>query len=289
MSSIRCPAKLNVSLAVGPRRADGFHELESLVLPIGLFDELKLDRRQSDHASDRRFQLTCDDRSIPTDDTNLVLRAATALASQFPETPLPALTFALRKRIPAGAGLGGGSSDAVGALKLLKQFAGDANMSAAALATIAAGLGSDVPFFLVDGPAIMRGRGEALTPIRMPFDGWAVVALPPIHCSTAAVYAAFDALPAPSTHEPADALLQNAHDGEELHRLGSNDLQEPAFRVAPALRETHALLNDLAPFRVTGSGSALFTLVSDEARATRLADLVRVEIGVRCETAPILG
>ncbi|MDX2198420.1 MAG: 4-(cytidine 5'-diphospho)-2-C-methyl-D-erythritol kinase [Phycisphaerae bacterium] len=299
MSTITCPAKLNLTLAVGPRRPDGYHDLESLVVPITLCDELSFEPRDPDPRVPR-FTLTCDDPTIPVDATNLVLRAATALDAALSEPrPLggvlrrdPARSllfgghFTLKKRIPAGAGLGGGSSNAAGALKLLAQEA-VYSPSALELHAIAARIGSDVPLFLADSPVIMRGRGEQLTAVRLPGGGFAVVVLPQIHCSTAAVYAAFDALPPPPARPRINDVLARAKSLEDLMPLGFNDLVEPAFRVAPPLRELHHQLQQFAPFRLTGSGSALFTLVGNRPRATDLAARVRSALSVRVEPAAL--
>jgi 4-diphosphocytidyl-2-C-methyl-D-erythritol kinase len=139
-------AKINWSLRVTGRRDDGFHDLETIFQTISLHDTLTV--TPSD-----RLSLTCDDPTIPIDD-NLVLRAARALGS-------PPVAIHLQKRIPAGGGLGGGSSNAATTLvTLAKMFAIDAP-----LAEIALSLGSDVPFFLVGGTAYATGRGEVLTPL----------------------------------------------------------------------------------------------------------------------------
>lgn len=301
MPTLLCPAKLNLTLAVGPRRPDGYHDLESLVTPITLCDELSFEPRDPNPDAPR-FTLACDDPTIPVDATNLVLRAATALdaalsdprplGDMFRRDPTrPSLLsghFTLKKRIPAGAGLGGGSSNAAGALKLLAQHV-DYSPSSSPLQAIAARIGSDVPLFLAESPVIMRGRGEQITPLKLPHAGFAVVVMPQIHCSTAAVYAAFDALPPPPERPRAADALAGAKSLEDLMPLGFNDLEEPAFRVAPPLRELHHQLQQFAPFRLTGSGSALFTLVSNRPRAEEIAAEVRTCTAARCEVAQLLS
>src|SRR5947207_6252124 len=137
---VRAHAKINWALRVTGKRADGYHDIETVFQTISLHDTLVF--RQSD-----RLTLACDDPGIPTDDTNLVLRAARAAGAGN-------VAIELRKRIPAGGGLGGGSSDAAATLVAL---GGDA---AAALS-----LGSDVPFFLTGGTAYATGRGEIVTPL----------------------------------------------------------------------------------------------------------------------------
>ena len=145
-------AKLNLSLAITGRRADGFHELVSLVTPIALADTLTLEPGRS-------LGLTCDDASLPVDGTNLVLKAAAAYAKRRPSAPTG--HFHLTKKVPHGAGLGGGSSDAAAALRLLDQASGNP-LGLEVLESLAAEVGSDCPFFVRGQAAIMRGRGERL-------------------------------------------------------------------------------------------------------------------------------
>ncbi|HEX2122287.1 MAG TPA: 4-(cytidine 5'-diphospho)-2-C-methyl-D-erythritol kinase, partial [Thermoanaerobaculia bacterium] len=142
--SVRSYAKINWSLRITGKRSDGFHDLETVFQTISLHDTLTF--RESD-----RLTLTCDDPSIPTDETNLVLRAAHAVGA-------PPVAIEIAKRIPAGGGLGGGSSNAAATLRALGGDRSD-------LAEIALSLGSDVPFFLVGGTCYATGRGEVLTPM----------------------------------------------------------------------------------------------------------------------------
>ena len=145
-----CPAKLNLLLAVTGRRADGFHELVSLVAPVELGDTLTVEPALE-------FSLTCDAPTLPVDDTNLVLKAAQAF--RVATSWRGGARFALTKRIPSGAGLGGGSSDAATALLALNRLAGEP-LAPAALAQVAAEVGSDCALFLPGGPVVMRGRGD---------------------------------------------------------------------------------------------------------------------------------
>lgn len=147
-----CPAKINLFLAITGRRADGFHRLVSVASPLDWGDTLTVKR--SDEAG---FSMTCDDQRVPTDESNLVLKAAMAFraATQWDG----GARFHLAKVVPMGAGLGGGSSDAVGALKALNQLAGEP-LDAEQLWAVAAQVGSDCPLFLQSGAVVMRGRGE---------------------------------------------------------------------------------------------------------------------------------
>src|SRR5438067_6715834 len=157
---VRAHAKINWALRVTGKRADGYHDIETVFQTISLHDTLTF--TESD-----RFTLTCDDRTIPTDETNLVMRAARGHA----------VAIALQKRIPAGGGLGGGSSDAA------------ATLVALGLEQRALVLGSDVPFFLTGGTAYATGRGEILTPLPPVRDVPLLLLFPEERVSTAAAYA----------------------------------------------------------------------------------------------------
>lgn len=155
-----CPAKINLYLAVTGRRADGFHDLVSLVAPLVFGDTLR-----ADHSPSGADELTCTDASLPVDGANLVLKAAAAFRRRV--RMAPPLAFHLDKVVPHGAGLGGGSSDAAGALRILNQSARNL-LSPAELSEIAAEVGSDCPLFLHEGPVIIRGRGERVDPLPQP-------------------------------------------------------------------------------------------------------------------------
>ncbi len=150
---VLAPAKINLSLRILNRRSDGFHEIETLIAPISLCDQIKIDKSDSG----KGIEFHCDDPSVPTSDDNLVLRAARAF---FAATKLKsAVLIELKKRIPHGAGLGGGSSDAASTLLALNELF-ETKLPREALAKLAEPIGSDVPFFIFESVAICRGRGE---------------------------------------------------------------------------------------------------------------------------------
>ena len=152
--TIAAPAKLNLFLAVTGRRADGFHDLVSVVATLDFGDTLRVEPAAS-------LELSCDDPAVPADESNLVLVAARAFAAA--SGWRGGARFVLQKRVPAGAGLGGGSSDAAAALVALNRMAGPSfALPGARLAEVAASVGSDCPLFLDGGPQVMRGRGERL-------------------------------------------------------------------------------------------------------------------------------
>jgi 4-diphosphocytidyl-2-C-methyl-D-erythritol kinase len=232
-------AKINWSLRITGKRADGFHDLETLFQTISLHDMLTI--RESD-----RLSLTCDDPSIPVDDSNLVLRAARALGA-------PPVAIELRKAIPAGGGLGGGSSDAAAVLVALSKHFGIDKP----LADLALSLGSDVPFFLTGGTAYATGRGEVLTPMppvdRVPL----LLLIPEERVSTASAFASLRRFSPPIGIDRYRTILNDGlliH-GDEL----INDFEEPIFALLPRLRELKARLLEAGALwaAMSGSGSTI--------------------------------
>src|SRR5213596_113486 len=161
MMQVLAPAKINLSLKILGRRSDGFHEIETLIAPITLCDQLEIGTSNSSNG----IRFSCDDPSVPAGDNNLIVRAAKAF---FAATKLkPAVSIELNKRIPHEAGLGGGSSDAASTLLALNELF-ETKLPREALAKLAESIGSDVPFFIFESAAICRGRGELVAPVRLP-------------------------------------------------------------------------------------------------------------------------
>jgi len=181
---VRCPAKINWVLRILGRRDDGFHEVATVLQAIDLWDELEISTSDT-------LELTCNDSTIPADSSNLVWKAAAALASAAAGN-VPGARIHLRKTIPAGGGLGGGSSNAAGALAGLSAF-WKLSMSQEELAAVGSTLGADVPFFLYGGTAVGTGKGDQIQTI--PFAGEKLILLgfPPVSISTAEVYRRFGA------------------------------------------------------------------------------------------------
>jgi 4-diphosphocytidyl-2-C-methyl-D-erythritol kinase len=242
------------------------------MVTVGLFDMLTF-------APADDIRLTCDDPSIPADNRNLVWRAAAALR--------PAdgrgVAMHLAKRIPAGGGLGGGSSNAATALTALNDF-WQLGHGRQTLSDVAATLGSDVAFFLHGPSSVCTGRGEIVTPVPPPPCGWAVLILPGIAMPTPLVYRRLDELRRSESDAfdlPAEPLPPAADAAALLPRL-VNDLERPAFDVSPELRR----LRETAErhlgriVRMSGSGSTLFTLFDTETEAQDAADRVAT-LGVK--------
>jgi 4-diphosphocytidyl-2-C-methyl-D-erythritol kinase len=270
----RAPAKVNVHLAVGPLRADGFHELRTVYLAVSLFDTVTARPGEG-------LSLTVSGEGsgeIPTDRGNLVWRAAELLARH---AGVPAdASLDVAKTIPAAAGLAGGSADAAAALVALDALWGT-RASRADLAGLAAELGSDVPFSLHGGVALGSGRGEQLSPVlaRRRWD-W-VLGIAEEGLSTPAVYAELDRLraegkvpdgAAPAPAEPVIAALRSGPP-EALAGALLNDLQAPALALRPALRRALRAATDAGAGAalVSGSGPTVAALADDEHDALRLA------------------
>lgn len=277
-----CPAKLNLLLAVTGRRADGFHDLVSLVAPVEFGDTLAV-------APAADFSLVCDAPGVPADGTNLVLQAARAFRAATGWAG--GARFTLTKRIPPGAGLGGGSSDAAAALQALNALAGRP-LAAGPLAAVAAGVGSDCALFLAGGPVVMRGRGEQVAGLaaaaRARLGGRRVLIFKPdFGVATPWAYAQLAAAAPGGYLEPARAearladLLGAAGAGAGLESGLFNSLEPPVFRkyaALPALLGQLRTRFGLAP-RMSGSGSACFALLPDGAPVAEIAARVRAAWG----------
>jgi len=265
------PAKVNLTLRVGPRRADGYHEIESVVVRASLCDRVAVERRD-----DGRVTVECDAPGIPADERNLAVRAGLALREL--AGPPRGAHIRLTKRIPAGAGLGGGSSNAATTLRLLDTL-WETGLDDGALERIGAGIGSDVPFFLHGPCCVIRGRGERIERLSADWAAWAVLLLPPIPLASADVYRAFDRLPPPPARAPLPEQAASTLGMEALF----NDLESAAFHLSPELADLAQRAAELAggPVRMSGSGSTLFRLSESAAAARNLAQRCADKLGVR--------
>ncbi len=256
MLEAAAPAKINLTLSVGPRRADGYHEIESLVVQLSLADTVRVTPRD-----DAQIRLSADATAVPTDETNLAVRAARQLAENR-GGDRPGADIVLTKRIPIGAGLGGGSSDAATTLMLLNRaWALDRPLDE--LHAIGAQIGSDVPLFLHRGPCVIRGRGEQVEPIDLRLPPFGVLLLPGIECATAAVYGAFDQLAAEKSAAPdVESLIAIGSDADAWLEVAGNDLESAALAAHPELVAFVASARELCSQRLvmSGSGSTFFTL-----------------------------
>jgi 4-diphosphocytidyl-2-C-methyl-D-erythritol kinase len=246
--TVPAPAKLNLFLHVTGRRADGYHELETLFVAVDVGDAITLACRD-----DGRIRRTSGLSAVP-EEQDLAVRAATALKR---ETGCPrGADIAVAKRIPAGGGLGGGSSDAASVLLALNRLWG-VGLSRAELMRIGLTLGADVPFFLCGEPAIGRGVGERLTPVSLPAL-WVAVIVPPVTVATASMFAAPEL-----TRNTPSAKMDVFSEG-----YGRNDLQAVAVARFPEIAAALAGLRERSGgARMTGSGGCVFAPFASEGEA----------------------
>ncbi|MDB5313098.1 MAG: ispE [Gemmataceae bacterium] len=266
---VAAPAKLNLFLEVLGKRPDGYHEIETLMAAVDLFDTLELRP-----AAAGKLDLECDPPGLPTGPDNLVYKAADRLRARAGRPALGA-SIRLTKRIPTQAGLAGGSSDAAAALVGLNRIWG-LDLPEPELAIVAAEVGSDVAFFLALPAAWCTGRGEVVVPeaAAKPFD--IVLVCPPVGLGTAAVYRRLTVPAEPRAGTAARAALR-AGDPDALGAALFNRLQPPAFALAPVVETVYRRLAGLGPAGclMSGSGSAVFALCRDSQDAARVANEFR--------------
>src|SRR3954468_7121682 len=261
---VRAPAKVNLSLRVLGRREDGFHDIEAFISPISLYDELEFEK------GGEGVRLSCEDRSVPAGSENLVMRAATEF---FASTNLPsAVTIRLEKRIPHGAGLGGGSSDAANTLLALNKLFGT-NLPREALAKLSESIGSDVPFFIYESAAMCRGRGELIMPEKLRESLSILLLKPGFAVPTPWAYSRWkDSQPIPEVrYEPQ----------EYQHHTFVNDLERPVFEKHLFLSQLKMWLLDqpeVAAALMSGSGSTVFALLNTDADEASLGDRAKQEL-----------
>ena len=265
------PAKVNLFLEVLGKRADGYHEIVTVMQRVSLHDVLTFEPTESG------IEITCTDPSIPTDRGNLVWRAVEAL--QQATGGRWGCRVAIDKRIPAGSGLGGGSSDAAATLRAVNELC-SLGLDASALGRMATALGSDVPFFLGPPTAVCRGRGEILEPVTVAAPFHYVLVMSGLHVSTAEVYKRL-ALSLTARRKDV-SILENALVAGDVERVGAhlfNRLETSAFAVHPELGERLSALARLGVCgaRMSGSGSTLFALCRDARHAFDIQARARAE------------
>ena len=264
--NLSAPAKINLSLSILGRRPDGFHEIESLMVPLTLADTLTLEV-----SAEAGIAFTCSDATLPCDDTNLVVRAAHRFfeAAKMP----PAVRIHLEKAIPHGAGLGGGSSDAATTLSGLNRLFGSP-LTREALHALAAEIGSDVPFFLAGGAAVCRGRGEIVEPVAFPHQLPLLLIKPGFGVPTPWAYSRWhDALEIPG--------ISYAPQEFTWGRL-VNDMERPVFEkylFLAVLKRWLLQQPETAGALMSGSGSTCFAVLRDEASGPALEARAREAFG----------
>ena len=249
----KTPAKINLGLHIHKKREDGFHELETILQMVTWFDELQLE------GTSEKVELFCDTPEIPNDETNLVVKAARLLQKHFPGS-CAGVNITLKKSIPSGAGLGGGSGNAAGVLLALNHL-WDLKISRENLIAISAELGSDVPFFLMSPCAIGTGKGEILEPINNPINLYILMIYPNLPLSTPWVYGNLKLKL--TKHKNNISILANFLMRSEFAQLGAalyNDLEPVVFKRYPEILEikNELLRSGAGGALLSGSGSTVF-------------------------------
>ena len=263
---ILAPAKINLSLRVLGRRSDGFHEIETFIAPISVCDEIKIERR----ASKQKVAFRCDDPSVPKGEDNIVVRATNVF---FQKTKITGgISIELKKRIPHGAGLGGGSSDAASALLALNELF-ETNLPREALAKMAEMIGSDVPFFIFQSAAVCKGRGELVTPTRLRQQLSLLLLKPVFGVPTQWAYCRWR----DSREIPDVPYASQAFDGQTF----VNDLERPVFEKFVFLAKVKMWLAqqpEVGAALMSGSGSTVFAVIRGNTDVDRLARRAKAEL-----------
>jgi len=261
---VLAPAKINLSLKILGRRGGGFHEIETLIAPISLYDKIDIEKQS------RWIDFSCDDPTVPSGDENLVVRVAKAF---FEKTKISSgVRIKLHKKIPHGAGLGGGSSDAAATLRALNQLF-ETKLSREELAKLGSTIGSDVSFFLFESVAVCKGRGEIVNPTTVKKKLSILLLKPAFSVSSAWAYSRWQ----DSREIPGILYQPQNFDGQSF----LNDLERPVFEKFVFLAQLKAWLlkqAEVGAALMSGSGSTVFAVMRDHADIDLVAKRAREEL-----------
>jgi 4-diphosphocytidyl-2-C-methyl-D-erythritol kinase len=263
---VLAPAKINLSLKILGLRNDGFHELDTVIAPISLYDQIRVDKGRLG----KGIEFRCDDPSVPQRDDNLAVRASKAF---FETTKIePAVSIELKKKIPHGAGLGGGSSDAASVLVALNDLF-ETKLSREALAKVAEPLGSDVPFFLFQSAAVCQGHGEMVIPVKLQSEFSILLLKPAFAVSTAWAYSRWQG----SREIPGIRYEAQEFGGQTF----TNDLERPVFEKFVFLAQLKMWLlgqSEVGAGLMSGSGSTMFAVMRENADADSVATRAKAKL-----------
>src|SRR5262249_32847226 len=274
---VLAPAKINLSLKILGRRSDDFHEIETLIVPISLYDRIKIERRSSKHG----IEFRCDDPSVPQGDRNLAVLAAIAF---FEKTRIESgVLIELKKKIPHGAGLGGGSSDAASTLMALNELF-ETKLPREALAKMVEGIGSDVSFFIFQSAAICKGRGELVSPIKLRKPLFILLLKPQFGVPTAWAYQHWRS----AREIPGVSYAAQEFAGQTF----VNDLERSVFEKFVFLAQLKMWLleqPEVGAALMSGSGSTVFAVMRESADARQLGQRAKAALDPQlwtcaCET-----
>jgi 4-diphosphocytidyl-2-C-methyl-D-erythritol kinase len=256
---LRAYAKINIGLHILGKRSDGFHDLETVFHEIDMFDEIELE-------SHDKLALTADSILVPVDESNICLRAARLLQKE--QHVRQGVMVHLKKNIPIGAGLGGGSSDAAAVLCGLNKF-WELKLSNDQLRALATQVGSDVPFFIEGGNAYASGRGEILEHFSLAIPFWIAVVTPLIHISTTWAYNHFKLQRERKTTDLRTKLAKQISSPNKLASMVQNDFEKSTIETYPEIGRLKEKLKEMgAVFSLmSGSGSSVFGFFENEQKA----------------------
>jgi len=264
MMQVLAPAKINLSLKILGRRSDGFHEIETLISPISLADKIDIEPQS------RWIDFSCDDPTLPGGDENLVVRAAKAFLERTKMSG--GVGIKLQKRIPHGAGLGGGSSDAASVLVALNKLF-ETKLSGEELAKLGSTIGSDVSFFLFESAAICKGRGEIVSPTKLKKKFSILLLKPAFSVLSAWAYSRWQ----DSKEIPRVSYQTQNFDGQDF----VNDLERPVFEKFVFLAQLRGWLlkqAEVGAALMSGSGSTVFAVLRENADVDLLTERAREEL-----------
>ncbi len=262
--TLKSPAKINLFLEVLRKRDDGYHEIVSLIQAVDLCDEVILQRRK------RGVVVACDHPDCPTDESNLTFKAASMLLEE--EKIDEGVSIHINKKIPISAGLGGGSSNAAATLKGINQLF-ELELSDKKLHVLASRIGSDVPFFLYSGQALVKGRGEKIKPINMYRDYWLVLVCPHFEVSTRWAY---QNVKISLTKERKELNLKSLENGFVFFkalRSFRNDLEEVVSKRHPVIQKIKEVLENSGALKssMSGSGPTVYGVFDRKPQAEEVA------------------
>ncbi|MDR0486291.1 MAG: 4-(cytidine 5'-diphospho)-2-C-methyl-D-erythritol kinase [Elusimicrobiota bacterium] len=264
---IKAPAKINLFLEVTDKRQDGYHNIISVMQTVSLFDEIKIESG----AGDGKIEIECSDKTIPTDESNIVYKAAQSMLDYFEIKNN--LKFYIDKKIPTGAGLGGGSSDGAAVIKGLLRLWETAEKGCFAnkechlpqQTALAAKIGADIPFFLTGGTALCQGIGDIVRPIKVIGKKYVILVNPNVHISTAQAYKDLDFSLKKTGQKH---RIPPSFDGSSLYEREDfyfNRFEEVIFPLYPQIAKIKADLKSLGCISLmTGSGSAVFGIAKSK-------------------------
>ena len=252
--SCKAYAKINLCLRVLGKRPDGYHDIFSLMQAIDLCDDISFKR-----IDEEAIKIKCNDPDVPTGDDNLIARAFLAMKRKYSLSG--GLDVRLHKRIPAGAGLGGGSSDCAAAIRAVDEIF-QLSLTSSEMVQIGASLGSDVPFFFSSGSAVVTGRGDIVRNIKLPLSYFILLVVPKIHISTKAIYSKLKMNLTKKSSANRLKLYQDKIDMAKMKGLAGNDFQDIVFHGYPEVRKVKDSLSGwgLTNISISGTGSAVFAV-----------------------------